>query len=565
MSRKRRHRKEPSQIVTRSKKPTELKAVLKAAVANHKAGRLSEAERIYRQVLKARPDHADALHLLGMIAHQCGKHERAIELIGKAIENSPGQAAFFNNLGEAQRALGRLSDAVASYQRAIAIDPNLAEAHNNLGLALRNQGKFDEAIASYRRALEIQPASAEVHNNLGVALRNQSNFDDAIASYRRALAIDPAYAMAHTNLGTVLAVRGKLDEGIAAIQRALEINPDDVPANHAHATFHKHMPGDPAIERLKRLLEPQDLPEEDRDRLLFALGKAHDDLGLYGQAFSYYRQANEAHARRTKFDPSRQRKQMAVIKSVFRERHGPATEYSGNVERVPIFVIGMSRSGKTLVESLLAQHQDVHGAGERLEWPNAIRMVLGKYSILEFGRNYMEILSEEHIREIGDIYMANISGHLPDCRLFVDTMPANSLYVGPILQAISSAKIIYCHRDPLDNCLFIYFKLYGMRNEYSYHLESLASYCADYQEMMAHWLKLYGDRICGVGYEELVRNPERTGARIYRYCGLEYDPAAIRHSFNTDEVGHWRHYAPYLGPLRQALGDPARAAGAENV
>ncbi len=722
---KRRTKGKPARKSPTGRKPTDLKAALRAAIQHHQAGRLQQAEQIYRRVLEVQPNNADALQLLGLMAHQVGRHETAIRLIGKAIQVNPSHAALHNNLGEAQRALGRFSDAIASYRRALAIKPDYAEAHNNLGIVLAEQGDLDDAVASYRRAQALKPDYAEAHNNLGTALRRQGNsedaiasyhralaikpdyaeahsnlgvtlaeqgdFDDASASYRRALAIKPDYAGVHNNLGTALAEQGKpdqaiasfqralavkpdyaeahnnlgnalrhrgrpdqaiasyrraleinpdyaeahnslgialqdqgrpdqaiashrraleldpdyasahnnlgiallgqgrldqavasyrraleidpdyasahnnlgialqdqgrLDQAIASYRRALELDPDHVAAHYNHATLHKHGPGDPAIEKLKQLLKPEDLPEDDRNQLLFALGKGHDDLGLYAEAFSYYRRANEEKAKRANFDAVRLAKQTVAIKKVFRQRLGPAGEYSQPGRPVPIFVVGMSRSGKTLVESLLSQHDDVHGAGERYEWARAVEKVVAKYSISESFPEFAHSLGIERLREIGKTYLEDVSKHLPDCRFFVDTMPGNGFFIALILQAIPFARIICCRRDPLDNCLSIYFKRYRSHHEYSYDLASLASYYANYHEVMAHWLKLYGERILEVRYEDLVRDPGRTGARIYRFCGLEYEPTAIRQAFTRDEIGRWKHYERYLGALIRALRD----------
>ena len=206
---------------------------LQIALQHHQAGRLDLAEEIYRRILAVEPDHADALHLLGVIAHQVGKHEVAVEYIGRAIGLNGTEAAFHNNLGEAYRsAYGKPHEAVACYRRALELKPDYAEAHNNLGNALQDQGKLDEAIACYRRALELKPDYAEAHNNLGNALKDQGKLDEAVACYRRALELKPDYAEAHNNLGAALQDQGKLDEAVACYRRALELKPDYAEAHN---------------------------------------------------------------------------------------------------------------------------------------------------------------------------------------------------------------------------------------------------------------------------------------------------------------------------------------------
>jgi tetratricopeptide (TPR) repeat protein len=358
--------------------------------------------------------------------------------------------------------------------------------------------------------------------------------------------------MVHKNLGVALQMKGRPSEAEAAYRRALDLRPDYVSVHYNHAQVHRFSPGDPEIEILEELLKREDTSEEDRSYLLFALGKAHDDIGLYARAFSCYRQGNEQ--MRADVDASRQRRRISKIKEVFRDRNAPGAEDPGREGHLPIFVVGMSRSGKTLVESLLSQHEDVYGAGETPEWADAIKRVLSEHSISEPFPDCMGFLADDQIREIGERYVEAISTRSPGSRYSVNTLPGNYAYIGLILQAIPLARVIYCQRNPLDNCLIIYFQRYDTGNEYSYDLRNVASYYALYRDMMAHWQRLYGERILDVRYEEMVQAPQEMGARIYGYCGLEYDPAAIQTAFTTEEMGRWRHYEPYLGTLREALG-----------
>ena len=204
---------------------------LAIAIQHHQAGRLQAAEHIYRQILQAEPNHADALHLLGVSASQVGKHEIAIEHICRAIALNGNSAAYHNNLGEAYRALHRTSEAVACYRRALELKPDYADANNNLGVALKDQGRLDEAVACYRRAVQLRPSYVEAHYNLGNALKEQEKLDDAVACYGRALKLKPNFADAHYNLGNALKNQGKLEEAVACYRCALELIPGVVGAH----------------------------------------------------------------------------------------------------------------------------------------------------------------------------------------------------------------------------------------------------------------------------------------------------------------------------------------------
>ena len=211
---------------------------LAIAFQHHQAGRLQAAEQLYRQILSVESQHADALHLLGVIAFQLGKHEVAVEYITRAIASNGEEATFYSNLGGAYHALqspkdpGKLAEAVACYRRALELKPDYAEAQNNLGNALKDQGTLDEAILCYRRALDLRPDYADGHNNLGNVLKDQGKPDEAVACYRRALELRPDYADAHNNLGTVLRDNGNLDEAVACYRRALELKPDYAEAHN---------------------------------------------------------------------------------------------------------------------------------------------------------------------------------------------------------------------------------------------------------------------------------------------------------------------------------------------
>jgi protein O-GlcNAc transferase len=214
---------------------------IETALQFHQAGRLPEAEAIYRQILAQNPNHADALHRLGLIAFQLGQNDTAIDLIAKAIASQPNDAAYHLNLASALQRRGDLDAAVASFSKAIQIRPDLVEAHHNLGRALRQQGKLDPAAAALRRAIQLNPNLAEIHNTLGLVLRQQGKLSDAVTEYDKALKIEPDFADALNNLGNILREQAKLDDAIACYDRALAFKPDHtfIHSNKIY-TLHDH-------------------------------------------------------------------------------------------------------------------------------------------------------------------------------------------------------------------------------------------------------------------------------------------------------------------------------------
>ena len=261
---------------------------LQLALQHHQAGRLGEAENFYRQILAVQPQHADALHLLGVIAHQVGQHGSALDLIRRAIALVPNQPVWHSNLGEAFRALGQFDEAIAAYRRALALQPDYAEFHSNLGNALRDKGWLVEATAAFRRAVQCKPDYAEAHNNLGAILSEQGLFEDAIAAYREALRFKPDYAEARNNLGNALRDQGRIEEAIPCYREALILKPDYAEAcNNLANVLRDQGQLDEAIAEYHRAIQLKPDYAEAHSNL----GNAWRDKGEFDQAIAACRRA----------------------------------------------------------------------------------------------------------------------------------------------------------------------------------------------------------------------------------------------------------------------------------
>jgi protein O-GlcNAc transferase len=242
------------------------------ALRHHRAGKLKDAESIYREILAAQPNHAEALHHLGVIAHQLGRHDAAVEWIRRAIGFDPNNPVAHSNLGEACRTLGRLDDAMAAFRRALELKPDYADAHYNLGITLQQRGQLDGAIAAYRRALELEPHLPEACNNLGIALQEGGQIDEAIAAFRRALEIQPNYPNAQYNLGNALRRGNQLDEAVAAFRRALQLKPDYPEAHNNLGSALKDLGQlDEAIAAFRRALQAREQFPEAYSNLVYTL------------------------------------------------------------------------------------------------------------------------------------------------------------------------------------------------------------------------------------------------------------------------------------------------------
>jgi tetratricopeptide (TPR) repeat protein len=558
---------------------------MRAAMRLHQAGRLADAERIYERVLATEPERRDALHMLGVVALQSGRAERARDLITRAVTGAPDDARMLSNLGEAHRQTGDPAAAIECYDRALAVDPRLAGTHANKGKALAALGQDGEAVAAYRLALGIEPDTTGVLTDLGNALIALDRVDDGVAAYRRVLEIEPDHGNALTNLGGVLKNLGRVDDAIALLERAVEaesglamahfnhglalkearqpdaalaafrravaIDPDLAEAHYAHALLHGFRPNDETLATLKEAVADPALSDNTRAYFLFALGKGHDDLGHHDEAFSFIRQGNQAMAGDVAFDGAGFRARIDWIKGRFAERHDPPPGRDGGP--VPVFILGPSRSGKTLIEGLLADRPDVHAAGEGSQWADALRKIADRHGMPNSLLVLMDSLDEAGVAEVGTAFLDSMAAESPDAGWFINTAPGYFETVGLILRALPSARIIHCRRDPIDTGLQIYFSRYRSANDHAYDLDHIATYISGYRAMMAHWTRLHDDRILDVAYEDLVRDTARQAARISAFTGLP-PSTAVAGGLTETEVGHWKHYSAHLAPLIEAFG-----------
>ncbi|MEE8515965.1 MAG: tetratricopeptide repeat protein [Alphaproteobacteria bacterium] len=553
-------------------------------------GRLDDAADLLNQAFGAGNDFAEAHHNLGKVRILQGNAEAAVACFERALEINPGYADACNDLGHALSQLGRHGDAAAAFQRVIELVPDRPDGHINLGTVYQELGRLDDAVACLNRALEISPDCVEAHVNLGIAVADQGRIDDALEAYGRALAIDadcaealfnqgnaferlarlddaadgyrkaieirPDYIDAYNNLGHVLMDQRKAVEAESIYRQALEIAPDDAELYYNFATIHRFFVGDPELHTLESLAARPGVSADGLNRLKFALGKAHDDIGRHDEAFKYFQRANGEMAVRQRFDQTAHQRLVDTIKASFAARPSPS-DGTKEADKVPVFVIGPSRSGKSLVESVLANHPDVLDIGEHCKWGAAFDQTCDRHGITAPFPQCMDELTAEHITDMGAAYMAGLTRNSPAQCVFVITSPEHLRYLGLIREALPAAKMIFCRRDPLDTCLAIYFKRFEVANPYAYDLSDIAAHHTAYQGMMSFWQEKFPSRILPVDYEDMVSDPHPTAAKLFAFVGLDGGAAATGARFYGREIGHARHYAAHLGPLRRALGLPA--------
>lgn len=534
------------------------------------AGQLEEAAALYEQSIALDPNYAQPQCKLGVIRRRQGRFDEAIKHLRQAVLLGPDDAAGHNHLGAALKDANRQDEAARHFQLALALDPENADAHNNLGCALHVRGKLAEAVACFERSIALRPDDAQAHYNLGVVLKEQGKLDEAARQYTRACSIDPTHADAHNNLGNVLKDQGKLKPAAAEYAQAIAISPRHAQAHFNRAELKTFRRGDPDLALLESLLaDIEQLGDSRKPYVYFALAKAMDDLGDYARASELLLAGNAHKRRQVHYDEAGTLATLRKIADVFSLDLLHRLRGGGDPLPAPIFIVGMPRSGSTLVEQILSSHPQVHGAGEL----KAMGLVANEMTDAA-GRALpypalVESLDADRLRRLGSDYLARLPQS--SCAHITDKMPGNFMYAGLIHLLLPRARIIHTRRDPADTCLSCFSKLFAEGAEYSYDLGELGRYYRGYNKLIDHWRRvLPAGAMLEVSYEELIDDLQGQVKRLLEYCGLEWDARCLEYHRNTravstassvqvrqapyrGSIGRWRRYEGILVPLLREL------------
>jgi tetratricopeptide (TPR) repeat protein len=551
-------------------------------------GRLDEALESYDAALRLEPerahthyDRAVALLALGRPAEALEAIDKTLKLIRGACPSGAGpaqaggldEAEVLNSQGAALRALGRASQALVSLDRALALKPNLAEAQHSRGAVLRALNRPTEALACFERLLALDPSRADAHYNRGVVLSDLNCPTQALASYDQALKLDPTFADAHNGRGVLLTELGRLEDAGLALERAIELSP-----SNAHYYFNltqsKRMPrGDARLAAMQRLARgAAALDDEGRINLDFALAKAFADIGDVKQAFRHLSQGNALKRSLTPYDEAATLEAFKRMKAAFPAEVMHADPGGGDPSRLPIFIVGMPRSGTTLCEQILASHPQIFGAGESDAFTHALNGLGG----LSLGApEALSRLSSERLRQLGAGYVRRLAEMAPAALRITNKAPGNFGIVGLIHLALPSARIIHMRRDPVATCFSCFETLFAAVMPYAFDLAELGRYYRGYAALMDHWRAVAPPgAMLEVDYEGLVTDLETQARRIVAYCGLDWDPRCldfqhtprlvrtasarqVRQPIYSTSIDRWKQYRAFLGPLLVALGDRA--------
>ena len=546
---------------------------LRGAFDAHRDGNPREAEKLARRVLGAVPNRPDALHLLATVARESGRADLAIDLYRRLLRRHPAIPVAHNSLGNMLQERGEWGPAIACYEAALSHDPRYVTAYFNLGQALLHVGDVARAETCLRRAVDLAPNDAQARSWFARVLARQGRTEEAVTEALRSVELDPGSAVLRNDLGTIRATMGEFDAARECYRTALAMDPGYAKAAVNLAKIKRFTTeDDPDAALIVAAAGHAPGDRDSRRDLNLALGKIHDDRGDWDTAFTHYDEANRPFAEIARADADTSLGLMDQVRAFFDADWFAGRAGEPGADPVPVFIVGMPRSGTSLVEQILAAHPAVHGAGELSEIGHMVADIASRAVASDPYPGCMRSLDAEAVRDLGCRYVAHLRTHSTDAARVTDKLPGNYLHLGFIATILPGASIIHCRRDPLDTAISLYFNDFESGHDYSNDLGAIGRLVRGMRALMTHWEEVLGGRMLAVDYETLVADPEPEARRMVRHVGLEWDDACLRphevarpvHTASAWQVrqpvyrrsaGRAHRYERFLGPLREALGE----------
>lgn len=550
--------------MSQSRELTIAEAISRAKKAS-KRGNSALAAELYSAVLRQQPNHPVARKGLRKLQRVSRTNQAPQALAADPPQGQVDALISLYHSGQIEQLEQSCKALLRSYPRSLSI-------LNLLGTALKVQGKYREAVEAFDKAIEYRPDTADTYSNRGNALKELRQFEEAVANYDKAIQLKPDYPEAYYNRGNALKGLGQLEEAAESYEKAIYYKPDFAAAHLNLSVLKEYTPDDPQLEAMEGLLADTRLNESARTELYFAVAKSYEDFGQYDKSFEYLAEGNRLRKKDLRYDIADDRKLFASIKGLASAGTSvPDVESDKTASIEPLFVVGMLRSGTSLVEQILATHTQVHGAGE-LETINQLVTPLFTDSPGRFGHEDEGNLPIVDCGSVRSTYLGALEALEVDERIITDKMPLNFRWIGIILSALPEAKIIHLKRDPMATCWSIYKHYFPTGgNGYAYDLGDLAEYYKLYADLMAFWHDRYPNAIYDVCYEHLTENQEEETRRLLEFCNLEWQEEClnfhktkrlvktmsatqVRREMYRGSSEAWKKFERHLQPLGRALG-----------
>ena len=532
----------------------------------YSSGQMDKALLSIKELIQDFPNIPLLHNISGACNSALGEIDSAIISFNKAIELKPDYDEAYFNLGVAFHQTGQLGEAINRYERAISIEHAYPTAHNNLGLIALSQGQLDNALKSFEWAVAYSPEYAEAHNSLGAALQELKQFEKAKVSFKKAVALNPQYAQGLHNLAILCEIINLPDEASEYYEKALAVDPNYAEAYRNQSRTKKYKKNDPQIAQMQSIYSNDNLSISDKVHINFALAKVNEDLGNQKDFFKHLDEGSRLRKKQLNYNINETEEFHSSLIRLFSEDQPKIKQLSlGPLDIRPIFIVGMPRSGTSLVEQIISSHHSVHGAGELNNFKNVVTPALKNYI-----GNLTNTINEDDLLSIRKNYIKSLMDLNVSEKIITDKMPVNFRMIGLILTAIPEAKIIHLTRNPKATCWSNYKHYFANENGFTFDQEDLARFFILYQELMGFWHKSFPNKIHDISYERLTTHQEDETQKLLKYCELDWDNNCLNFHKNTRAVhtasasqvrqkmyqgssDAWKKYEKFLQPLIMGL------------
>jgi tetratricopeptide (TPR) repeat protein len=527
---------------------------------------MDKAQSAVQRLLKEFPNDSLLYNISGACYSEAGKIEFAINSFEKALAINPEYSEVYFNLGVAYQNLSELEKAKISYEKAIELKHAYPTAHNNLGLIFLGRKELESAVKCFEWAVAYSPEYAEGYNSLGASLQELKQFEKAKEQFEKAVSLNPSYAQAFHNLGILSEMINLPNEALNHYEKTVSINPKFADAFRNLSKLKNFKISDPQIHQMKSLYSEKGLNISDKVKMCFALAKVYEDIGEHEKFFKFLNEGNRLRKTELNYSLNESKDFQISVMKLFNKappKINKSSLKSSNIK--PIFIIGMPRSGTSLLEQIISSHNSVYGAGELTNLKETVSPTLE-----DFINKKSNSINEKDLLRIRQEYLDSLSSINTSEKIITDKMPLNFRLIGFILSAMPEAKIIHIKRDAIATCWSNYKHYFTNGNGFSFDQEDLAEFYGLYLELMNFWYKLFPNQIYDVNYEKLTTNQKIETQNLLKYCDLDWDEHCLNFHKNKRAVetasasqvrkkiyqgssDAWREYEDFLQPLIKGL------------
>jgi|TARA_B110001452_G_scaffold267493_1_gene277644 tetratricopeptide (TPR) repeat protein len=499
---------------------------------------------------------------------QAGNYNLVLRESKLLLKKLPGNPFLYNLIGSCYQNLNDLQTAKITFQHVLKLDNKNIAAFNNLGNVYKALKDFENAESNFKSALSLNPKYLNALVNYGSLKYELNYYEEAIELYNKAISFNDKIPMAHYNLGLVYQSLGQFDKSRFHLQELLKLDPRATRADKILSRFTKYEVGNSHINTMEQKLNEIELNDVEKINLLFALGKAYEDLNEYEKSFHYLKQGNITKKKLLNYNIERDIKTFQTLKQFFGNFDFSKIN-NKEFENKIIFIVGMPRSGTSLVEQIISSHSEVYGAGELPYLENIMSNDFFENKKLNLDK-LKELNSTDKLKQIADRYKSLINNFDYKEDSITDKAPLNFRWIGLIKLILPNSKIIHCARDPKDNCFSLYKNIFDENLDWTYDQNDLFKFYQEYRELMDFWKKNFPDYIYDVKYESLISNSKEEIENLLTFCQLDWEPeclefyknkraiktvssAQVRESFYNSSINSNKNYDKFLAELYSSL------------